>query len=131
MGSETKAGTIKMIHEINVNQHARPELMGISERPEKTTCFETKQLAIVSFELMDNTMILTQKSVEVAMGSEIVIEVTSHFDLSVQTERCLTLIHFNEYLLEIIPNQLSIILTFLFLLFVEAMIFMLMYTAKA
>ena len=126
MGSETKAGTIKMIHEIYESQHARPEQMGISVRHEKTTCFKTRQLAIVSFELMDNTMILTQKSVEAVMGSEIVIAGTSHFDLSVQKERCLTLIHFNEYLLEIIPNQLLIILTFLFLLFVEAMIFMLM-----
>ena len=105
MGSEIKAGTIKMIHEINVNQHARPELMGISERPEKTTCFKTRQLAIVSFELMDNTMILTQKSVEAAMGSEIVIAGTSHSDLSVQKERCLTLIHSNECRLETVLNR--------------------------
>ena len=29
MDSETKAGTIKMIHEIYENQHARPEQMGM------------------------------------------------------------------------------------------------------
>ena len=114
MDSETKAGTIRMIHEIYENQHARPEQMGMSDRHEKTTCFVTRQLAIVSFETKESTMILTQNGVEAVMDFVAAFEATKHFDLSVQTGRCLTLIHSNECLLEMIRNQSLTIQTCLF-----------------
>ena len=105
MDSETQAGTIKMIHEIYENQHARPEKMGMSDRLEKTTCFVTRQLAIVSFETKESTMMLTQNDVEAVMDFVAAFEATSHFDLSVRMGRCLILIRFSESLIEPIQNQ--------------------------